>query len=109
MLTMLPTCFPDRWINPLMGWTSSADPMENVTRSSMAFNTKEDAIAFAAKHGWEVASVEEPNVRRLDRQKRYQNYGDKFRWVACLPLEMCSVAMTLQLGLLTVRHSSCGS
>lgn len=89
-LTMLPTCLPGRWINPLMGWTSTADPMENVTRSSMAFNTKEDAIAFATKHGWEVASVEEPNVRRLDRQKRYQGYGDKFRWAclpACLPVQ----------------------
>lgn len=68
----------EKWINPLMGWTSTADTMENVARSSMFFHSKEDAIAFAAKNGWEVASIDVPNVRRFDRQKRYQGYGDKY-------------------------------
>jgi hypothetical protein len=63
-----------------MGWTSTADPMENVARTSLVFYTKEEAIAFANKHGWQVASVQEPNPRRTDRQKRFQGYGDKFRW-----------------------------
>lgn len=68
----------EKWINPLIGWTSTADPMENVARSSLVFYTKEEAVAFATKHGWEVASVQEPNAKRTDRQKRYQSYGDKY-------------------------------
>ncbi len=35
-----------KWINPLIGWTSTADPLENVARQ-LYFPTKEDAIAFA--------------------------------------------------------------
>ena len=32
-----------RWENPLMGWASSADYMQGTT---MAFRSKEDAVAF---------------------------------------------------------------
>lgn len=39
----------ERWSNPLMGWTSTADPMSNV---KLNFDTKEDAIAFASQNGW---------------------------------------------------------
>lgn len=39
----------ERWSNPLMGWTSSADPMTHV---KLNFNSKEDAEAFAQKSGW---------------------------------------------------------
>ena len=35
-----------KWVNPLIGWTSTADPLENVARQ-LYFPTKEDAIAFA--------------------------------------------------------------
>lgn len=66
-----------KWENPLMGWTSSADPLENMGRSLLSFYTKEEAIAFCKKHGWEY-TVEEPNVRRTTRQKRYLSYGDNF-------------------------------
>jgi len=38
-----------RWSNPLMGWTSSSDPMSHV---KLNFDTKEDAVAFARKNGW---------------------------------------------------------
>lgn len=37
-----------------MGWTSTADPLENVGRSSLLFHTKEEAVAFCRKHGWEA-------------------------------------------------------
>lgn len=43
-----------RWINPLMGWTSTSDPLENVGRATLLFHTKEEAIAFCHKHGWEA-------------------------------------------------------
>ena len=34
-----------RWENPLMGWASSADYMQGTT---MAFRSKEDAVAFVS-------------------------------------------------------------
>jgi NADH dehydrogenase (ubiquinone) Fe-S protein 4 len=60
-----------------MGWTSTADPLENVARAAMNFHTKEEAIAFAVKSGWGYEVVE-PNKRRTDRQKRFMGYGDNF-------------------------------
>ncbi|KIV93207.1 hypothetical protein PV10_04442 [Exophiala mesophila] len=50
-----------RWENPLMGWQSSADFMQG---TKVNFNTKEDAIAFAEKQGYEWYVVE-PNERRF--------------------------------------------
>lgn len=50
-----------RWENPLMGWQSSADFMQGY---KVAFKTKEDAIAFAEKQGYEYY-VQEPNERRV--------------------------------------------
>ena len=50
----LPLACACRWINPLMGWTSTSDPLENVGRSALLFHTKEEAIAFCQKHGWEA-------------------------------------------------------
>lgn len=38
-----------RWTNPLMGWTSSADPMSNV---KLHFDSKEEAESYATKNGW---------------------------------------------------------
>uniref|UniRef100_A0A7S0VGQ2 NADH dehydrogenase [ubiquinone] iron-sulfur protein 4, mitochondrial n=1 Tax=Polytomella parva TaxID=51329 RepID=A0A7S0VGQ2_9CHLO len=66
-----------KWENPLMGWTSTADPLENVGRSTLLFYTKEEAAAFCAKHGWEYV-VDEPNPRNHIRQKRYLGYGDNY-------------------------------
>jgi NADH dehydrogenase (ubiquinone) Fe-S protein 4 len=66
-----------KWQNPLQGWNSTADPLENVGRSSLFFFTKEQAVAYAEKAGWEVEVVE-PNLRRKDRQKRYNSYGDNY-------------------------------
>lgn len=39
-----------RWENPLMGWASSADYMQG---TRMSFNSKEDAVIFAEKQGWD--------------------------------------------------------
>eukprot|EP00887_Chlorella_sp_A99_P003626 scaffold7.g3626.t1 len=55
-----------KWINPLMGWTSTADALEN-----------EAAIAFAEKNGWSF-EVEEPHLRSRARPRRYLGYGDNF-------------------------------
>ena len=63
-----------------MGWTSTADALDQVARSALQFGTKEDAIAFCKKHGWEYA-VREPQMRRTSRSRRYAGYGDNFRYV----------------------------
>ncbi|KAF1839521.1 hypothetical protein BDW02DRAFT_585178 [Decorospora gaudefroyi] len=50
-----------RWENPLMGWQSSADFMNG---HRMQFKSKEDAINFANKQGYEYF-VQEPNKRKF--------------------------------------------
>ncbi|KAI9798040.1 MAG: NADH:ubiquinone oxidoreductase 21kD subunit [Candelina submexicana] len=50
-----------RWENPLMGWQSSADFMQG---THLNFKSKDDAIQFAEKQGYEFF-VQEPNERRF--------------------------------------------
>jgi NADH dehydrogenase (ubiquinone) Fe-S protein 4 len=50
-----------RWENPLMGWQSSGDSMQG---THLDFRTKEEAIQFAQKQGYEYF-VQEPNERRI--------------------------------------------
>jgi len=57
-----------RWENQLMGWQSSADAMQG---THLNFKSKEDAIAFAEKQGYEYY-VQEPNVRHFT-PKAYAN------------------------------------
>lgn len=59
-----------RWENPLMGWQSSADCMQG---TNMKFKSKEDAIAFAQKQGYEYF-VQEPNVRRFVPKSYANNF-----------------------------------
>ncbi len=58
-------------IDPLMGWTGSADTLEQV---HMTFDSKDMAVAFAKKNGL-AFRVEEPKTRRI----RPKNYADNFR------------------------------
>ncbi|KAJ2724452.1 ndufs4 NADH dehydrogenase Fe-S protein subunit [Coemansia sp. Benny D115] len=58
----------DRWSNPLMGWQSTADPMAPVR---LDFASREDAVHFAEKQGWNYF-VQEPNFRRI-KPKSYKN------------------------------------
>uniref|UniRef100_A0A4Y7M088 NADH dehydrogenase [ubiquinone] iron-sulfur protein 4, mitochondrial n=1 Tax=Ceriodaphnia reticulata TaxID=302197 RepID=A0A4Y7M088_9CRUS len=62
----------ERWENPLMGWTSSGDPLSNI---QLNFATKEEAIAFCEKHGWEY-SVSDV----VEKQIRPKSYGANFSW-----------------------------
>lgn len=57
-----------RWENPLMGWQSSGDYMQG---THINFKTKEDAIRFADKQGYEYF-VQEPNYRKTE-VKAYAN------------------------------------
>jgi NADH dehydrogenase (ubiquinone) Fe-S protein 4 len=67
-----PTSNGYRWENRLMGWASSADPMQAM---EIQFNTKEDAIQFAEKQGW-TYFIQEPKERKF----RPQVYADNFRY-----------------------------
>jgi NADH dehydrogenase (ubiquinone) Fe-S protein 4 len=57
-----------RWENPLMGWQSTADFMQG---ERVGFQSKEAAIAFAEKQGYQFF-VQEPNVRKT-KPKSYAN------------------------------------
>jgi NADH dehydrogenase (ubiquinone) Fe-S protein 4 len=62
----------ERWENPLMGWASTGDPLSNMT---LDFTTKEDAMAFCEKNGWEY-HVEEKQTRT----PKAKSYGANFSW-----------------------------
>lgn len=61
-----------RWENPLMGWQSSADFMQG---THLSFKSKEDAIRFAEKQGYEYF-VQEPNSRKIIPKA----YANNFLW-----------------------------
>jgi NADH dehydrogenase (ubiquinone) Fe-S protein 4 len=61
-----------RWENPLMGWQSSADFMQG---TNVNFKSKEDAIRFAEKQGYEYY-VQEPNSRKIVPKV----YANNFLW-----------------------------
>ncbi|KAH9841653.1 NADH-ubiquinone oxidoreductase 21kDa subunit [Rhodofomes roseus] len=59
-----------RWENPLMGWASSADYMQG---TRIGFRTKEDAIHFAEKQGWDYY-VQQPEVKVRPVKNYAENY-----------------------------------
>ncbi|GAA5893892.1 hypothetical protein JCM6882_003121 [Rhodosporidiobolus microsporus] len=59
-----------RWENPLMGWASSADYMQGTHIKALS---KEDAIHFCEKQGWEYY-VQEPNVAKFVPKLYSTNY-----------------------------------
>ena len=60
----------ERWTNPLMGWASTADPHSNTV---IKFESKEAAIRFADKNGWnhEVEYTGEGSRADLSGTKAY--------------------------------------
>lgn len=61
-----------REVDPLMGWTSSADTR---TQVRLAFHTKEEAIAYAERNGI-AYRLDEPKPRGLVRK----SYADNFKF-----------------------------
>jgi len=61
-----------REVDPLMGWTSSADTQSQVR---LTFDSKEAALDYAKEHGVD-AQVQEPNKRKVNI--RPGGYGDNF-------------------------------
>lgn len=62
----------ERWENPLMGWTSTADPLSNM---KVDFESAEDAADFCFKNGWNYYI--EPKQMRTFKSK---SYGANFSW-----------------------------
>jgi len=59
-------------LDPLMGWTSSRDTMQQV---QLEFPTLDEATAHAEKNGWQY-TVEQPNERTI----RPKAYADNFAY-----------------------------
>ncbi|XP_013096252.1 NADH dehydrogenase [ubiquinone] iron-sulfur protein 4, mitochondrial-like [Biomphalaria glabrata] len=62
----------ERWENPLMGWISTGDPLSNL---EVNFNSKEDAISFCEKNGWDWFVEEEKKPKMVKK-----SYGANFAW-----------------------------
>ena len=61
-----------RTIDPLMGWTSSADTRAQV---QLAFDTMEEAVAYAERMGIPYR-IEAPKARKAIRK----SYADNFKF-----------------------------
>ncbi|KAJ3506560.1 hypothetical protein NLJ89_g6802 [Agrocybe chaxingu] len=59
-----------RWENPLMGYASSADYMQG---TRISFRSKEDAIHFAEKQGWDYY-VQQSTVKLIPPKNYAENY-----------------------------------
>lgn len=57
---------------PLMGWISSGDTLNQIR---LSFESRDEAIAFAERKGWEY-TVQDAAERRV----RPRNYADNFRY-----------------------------
>ncbi len=66
-----------RRVEPLMGWTSSADTKSQLR---LGFETKDEAIAYARKKGL-MYVVEEP----AEREPVPKAYADNFRYQRLFP------------------------
>ncbi|KAJ8718011.1 hypothetical protein PYW07_005941 [Mythimna separata] len=62
-----------RWENPLMGWTSTGDPLSNM---KVAFRSPEEAIEHCEKNGWSWFL----DVPKIEKPVRPKNYGLNFSW-----------------------------
>ncbi len=58
--------------DPLMGWTGSADTVQQV---KLSFSSREEAVAYASRNGLKVI-VEEPKRPRTLKK----NYADNFKF-----------------------------
>lgn len=62
----------DRWENQLMGWISSADPVQS---HRLVFETKEQAVDFAKRQGYHYW-IEEPKSKDFYPK----SYSDNFKY-----------------------------
>ena len=63
----------ERWVNPLMGWTSNADPFQ--FNPPITFSNAAEAVYFAKKCGWNYV-VQHPILRKMRNDDA--QYQDNF-------------------------------
>ncbi|WKX92848.1 hypothetical protein Q1695_010687 [Nippostrongylus brasiliensis] len=63
-----------RWENPLMGWSSTGDPLSNISMN-LKFASQEDAVAFCEKNKW-TYEIEKEHFRQV----KPKSYGENFAW-----------------------------
>ena len=63
-------CDVPRWENPLMGWTSSRDPIQG---TNLKFESKEEAVKYAKDQGWAFEVKEDEKI-----PLRPKNYSENF-------------------------------
>eukprot|EP01027_Heterolobosea_sp_BB2_P011553 GEZU01016819.1.p1 GENE.GEZU01016819.1~~GEZU01016819.1.p1 ORF type:complete len:173 (+),score=26.32 GEZU01016819.1:63-521(+) len=68
----------ERWADPLMGWTSTSDPLTNMR---LVFGSEKEAVNYADEHGFKYLLVENEPEKTIDDIKE-KNYADKFKYVA---------------------------
>ena len=62
-----------RTVDPLMGWTSSADTRQQLR---LFFDTRDEAIAYAEREGLAYTVLPEAPAGKLIRK----SYSDNFKW-----------------------------
>jgi hypothetical protein len=62
----------DRWVEPLMGWTSSDDMPQQI---SLEFDNQEQAVAFAIAHYGDDYIVVEPKQRKIIPKSYAENFN----------------------------------
>eukprot|EP01084_Bolivina_argentea_P200442 342763_1 len=62
-----------RWGNPLMGWTSTRDPLQSINHGLDRFETKEHAIQWCVSNGFDYEIMEPKTPKR-----RPKNYAATF-------------------------------
>jgi len=68
-----PDSLTKRTPEPLMGWTSSGDTLNQI---KLRFDSAEDAVAFAQEKGWDYTVIQ-PHERRVVPR----NYSDNFKYI----------------------------
>jgi hypothetical protein len=62
----------ERWVNPLMGWASTADPHSN---THLHFESADQAVRFAERNGWDYAVEDTAERADMHGTKAYsQNF-----------------------------------
>lgn len=62
-----------RWENPLMGWTSTGDPLSNM---KVQFPSPQEAIQHCEKNGWAWYI----DVPKREKEFKPKSYGINFSW-----------------------------
>jgi NADH dehydrogenase (ubiquinone) Fe-S protein 4 len=73
-------CDVQRWENPLMGWSSSRDPIQG---TNLKFENKEEAIKYAKDQGWayEVKESEEIPLRPKSYAENFLYSSKKLKMI----------------------------